>query len=122
MSDVIELRGLRLRAIVGVLAHEREYEQPLVLDLDLERSFDEAARRDDVAATTNYAAVLELVERVVAEGRFALLETLARRVAHAVLESDDGIVTVSVRVHKVRPPVVQDLASAGVSCTVSRSP
>ncbi len=122
MSDVIELRGLRLRAIVGVLAHERECEQPLVLDLDLERPFGEASRRDDVAATTNYADVLALVERVVIEGRFALLETLARRVAEAVLAADAMIVAVSVRVHKVRPPVPQDLVSAGVSCTVSREP
>lgn len=122
MSDLIELRGLRLRAIVGVLDHERECEQPLVLDLDLERSFEGAAQRDDVAATTNYADVLDLVERVVVEGRFALLETLARRVAQAVLAIDEEIVAVNVRVHKVRPPVSQDLVSAGVSCTVSRLP
>ena len=63
MSDVIELRELRVSAIVGVLAHEREREQPLEIDIDVERSFEEAALHDDLAATTDYAAVLRVATR-----------------------------------------------------------
>ena len=120
MSDVIELRGLRVSAVVGVLPEEREREQPLVLDLDLDRPFREAALADDLDATTNYAQVLALVESVVVEGRFLLLETLAHRVAQVVLSVDEAIVSVMVRVHKVRPPVSQDVASVGVSCRLLR--
>jgi dihydroneopterin aldolase len=122
MSDVIELRALRVMAIVGVLPEEREREQPLVIDLDLERPFREAAVSDDVVATTNYADVLALAEGVVVEGHFLLLETLAHRVAQAVLSFDVSIESVHVRVRKVRPPVTQDVGSVGVSCTLRREP
>ncbi|HEY5304076.1 MAG TPA: dihydroneopterin aldolase [Acidimicrobiales bacterium] len=120
MSDVIEIRGLRVTAVVGVLPEERERTQPLVFDLDLVRPFRDAATSDDVGATTNYADVLGLVERVAVEGKFLLLETLAHRAAQAVLDVDTLIQSVRVRVHKVRPPVPQDVDTVGVSCTLSR--
>ena len=120
MSDLIELRKLRCSAVVGVLAEERERAQPLVFDIDLARSFDEAAARDDVGATTNYASVLALVVQVATDGRFKLLETLARRVANVVLALDDALTSVTVAVRKVRPPVPEDVASVGVRCSLQR--
>lgn len=120
MSDVIELRGLRVRAIVGVLPEEREREQPLEIDLDLGRPLHHAAAADDLLATTNYAEVLALGERVAVEGHFLLLETLAHRLAQAVLDFDPAIESVMVRVRKLRPPVPHDVASVGVSCTLRR--
>ncbi len=120
MNDVIELRDLRCRAIVGVLAEERDRAQPLVFDLDLVRPFEEAAINDDIAETTNYADVLGLTVRTATEGRYLLLETLAYRVAYEVLALDAEISSVTVAVRKVRPPVVEDVASVGVRCTVHR--
>ena len=121
MNDVIELRELRCSAVVGVLAEERDRAQPLSFDLDLVRPFAEAAINDDIAETTNYADVLTLTTRVATEGRYLLLETLAYRVAYEILESDAEIDSVTVAVRKLRPPVVEDVASVGVRCTVHRS-
>ena len=121
MNDVIELRELRCSAIVGVLAEERERAQPLLFDLDLARPFAEAAINDDIGETTNYADVLSLTTRIATEGRYLLLETLAYRVAYEILESDAEIESVTVAVRKLRPPVVEDVASVGVRCTVHRS-
>ena len=120
MNDVIELRTLRCSAVVGVLAEERHRAQPLVFDLDLERSFEVAALNDDLTETTNYADVLALTTRVAREGQFLLLETLAYRVAYEILALDDQIESVTVSVRKTRPPVVEDVASVGVRCSVLR--
>ena len=121
MNDVIELRELRCSAVVGVLAEERDRAQPLVFDLDLVRPFEEAAISDDIAETTNYADVLALTTRVATEGRYLLVETLAYRVAYEILALDADIESVTVAVRKIRPPVVEDVASVGVRCTVHRS-
>jgi FolB domain-containing protein len=121
VSDLIELRELRCSAVVGVLAEERERAQPLVMDLDIERPFEEAAMNDDIAATTNYADILSLASNVATVGRFLLLETLAQRIALEVLAYDKEIISVTVAVRKVRPPVLEDVASVGVRCTVLRS-
>ena len=120
MSDVIELRGLRVSAIVGVLAEERHRAQPLEFDLDVERSFDGAAMDDDIAETTDYAAVVATTVAVARSGGFLLLETLAYRVALDVLALDGAIDAVVVAVRKLHPPVPEDLASAGVRCRVER--
>jgi len=120
VSDVIEIRDLRLSAIVGVLSEERERSQPLAIDLDLYRPFEAAAMNDDLAETTNYAAVISLTSKVVTEGQFLLLETLAYRVAYEILALDPEIARVSVAARKLRPPVAEDVATVGVRCTLER--
>lgn len=120
MSDVIELRGLRFDAVVGVLAEERTRPQPLEVDVDVVRDLTAAALGDDLAATTDYAAVASLVERVAVEGEFLLMETLAYHVAREVLALDGRVDSVTVAARKLRPPLTGEVASAGVRLTVSR--
>jgi len=121
VSDVIELRDVRFRAIVGVLETERHTPQLLSLDLDLERSFAAAIVSDDVADTTNYAEVLTLAVTVATEGAFFLLESLAGAVATAALNYDDALSAVEVAVRKLEPPVAEDVASVGVRLRRSRA-
>ena len=121
MSDIIELRGLRVDAIVGVLAEERVRAQPLLIDIDLERPFRDAADSDDLGATTNYAEVLSLAQRVASQGRYMLLETLATRLARKLLALDTGIKAVTVAARKLDPPVPEDVDSVGVRTTVRRA-
>jgi dihydroneopterin aldolase len=120
VSDVIELRELRVSAVVGVLSEERDRPQPLAFDIDIERPMEVAAMNDDLGETTNYAELLSITTTVARDGAFLLLETLAYRVARELLAFDDGIVAVTVAVRKLHPPVVEDVATVGVRCTVSR--
>ncbi len=120
MSDVIEIRGLRVSAVVGVLREERDRPQPLTMDIDIERPFEEAAINDDVGETTDYSRVLSVALAVAREGRFLLLETLAYRVAHEIVALDPAVTRVNVAVRKLRPPVPEDVDTVGVRTTVSR--
>ncbi len=120
MSDVIELRELRVSAVVGVMSVERGRAQPLTFDIDIERPFEAAATSDDLTKTTNYAAVLTMTAKVAHDGAFLLLETLAYRVAREILAFDVAITSVTVAVRKLHPPVAEDVATVGVRCTVSR--
>lgn len=113
MTDCIELRGLRLRAVVGVLPEERERVQPLEIDLDLHVDIQAAARSDDLADTVDYGAVCAEVEALCESLHPELLEVLADRIAAVVL-ARAGVVAVDVAVRKLRPPVPQDLATCGV--------
>lgn len=120
MSDVIEIRDVRCDVVVGVLADERLATQPISFDVDFRRSFDRAVTSDDVLHTTNYADVITLTNRIAVEGKFQLLETLARTVAAAILDYDPAITRVTVAVKKIRPPVNEHVASVGVRCTLKR--
>ncbi len=121
MSDVIEIRGLRVLAIVGALSEERTRVQPLDIDLDLERSFSRAAEGDDLSATTNYAEVVSTVAALVRTGQFVLLETLAHRVATRVLDANPELEAVTVAVRKLHPPLDEDVSTVGVRCRRKRS-
>jgi len=113
-SDRIELRGLRLSAIVGVLPEERDRAQPIEIDLDIDVDLTAAGESDALDDTVDYGAVCDLIEAVVAGDQPLLLERLADRIAAGVLGADGRIDAVEVAVRKLRPPVAQDLATSGV--------
>jgi 7,8-dihydroneopterin aldolase/epimerase/oxygenase len=119
-DDRIELRGLRLLGICGVLPEERDRAQPLEVDLDVHVDLARAGVSDDLADTIDYGAVCSRVEMTVTGSRVDLLEHLAERVATVVLALDDRIAAVTVGVRKLRPPVPQDLATSGVCITRQR--
>ena len=116
-TDVIELRGLRLRAIVGVLEWERRVAQPLELDLDVVLDLTAAGASDDLTDTVDYGQLCQVAEAAVVEGRFLLLEALVEQVAQALLAVDARIEAVTVAARKLEPPVAQQLATSGVRVT-----
>ncbi len=120
-DDVIELRGLRVAGIVGVLEHERTQPQPLDLDLDIGLDLGPAGNSDNLTDTVDYGALCAAAETVVTSTSFALLEALAQRIAVTVLAVDARITSVTVWVRKVRPPVAQHLATSGVRVTRIRT-
>ena len=121
VPDRIELRGLRLVAVVGVLPEERTRAQPLEVDLDLWADLSAAGRTDMLDRTIDYGAVSDVVAATVESARPGLLERLAELVAEAVLDADARIEAVTVAVRKLRPPVEHDLHSAGVRISRHRA-
>lgn len=111
--DTIELRGLRVSGICGVLPEEQVRPQPLEIDLDIAVDLREAGSHDDLERTVDYGAVAAEVERIVTSSRFALLEALAASIAESVL-SHELVQGVTVAVRKLRPPVAQQLSTSGV--------
>lgn len=113
-GDRIELRGLRLVGIVGVLPEERTRAQPLELDVDLLVDTAAAGASDALEDTVDYGAVCDVLAAVVAELQPQLLERLAVVAAETVLASDGRIAAVELSVRKLRPPVPHALAGSGV--------
>jgi len=113
-TDFIQLRGLRVVGICGVLPEERERPQPFEVDLDIEADLSAAGASDALDDTLDYGALAEAVAAIVQESACQLLERLAELIASAVL-ADPRATAVTVTVRKLRPPVPIDLATAGVT-------
>jgi len=118
--DRIELRGLRALGLCGLLPEELTRAQPLEVDLDVMADLSRPGETDDVDDTIDYGALCALVERIVNEERFDLLEALARRLAEALM-ADVRVQAVTVAVRKLRPPVPQHLDTCGVRITRTRA-
>lgn len=119
MTDRIELRGLVASGYCGALPEEQQRPQPLEVDIDLHLDLAAATQSDALTDTVDYGALCAMVERVIVTERFTLLERLAERVAEVSL-ADDRATAVSVTVRKLRPPVSQQLLTAGVHLERSR--
>ena len=120
-GDVIELRGLRLAGVVGVLPHEQAQAQPLEVDLDLHLDLAPAGRSDALDDTADYGALCDGRRAGGHDARATrLLEALAEHLATAVLDADARIDEVTVSVRKLRPPVAQQLSTSGVRITRGR--
>ncbi|MEO7555603.1 MAG: dihydroneopterin aldolase [Acidimicrobiales bacterium] len=120
MADRIELRGLVASGRCGMLPEELARAQPIEVDLNVVVDLAPPGRSDELVDTVDYGAICGVVERIITAERFALLERLAERIAEVVL-GDDAVLAVEVVVRKLRPPVAQQLATAGVRITRSRA-
>lgn len=78
------------------------------MDVELVVEMDRPARSDKLKDTVNYTEVYRTVEELVAQNRFALLETIAVRLADQILTRFKPE-EVIVRVRKKIPPVPGNL-------------
>ena len=116
--DRIELRGIRAVGSHGLLPEEQQRAQPFLVDLDLLADLRPAGQSDALEDTVDYGAVVSAVIDEVAGPRAALLERLAERIAIRVLRTAGSRArSVTVTLHKLRPPVPVDMVSAGVRIT-----
>jgi 7,8-dihydroneopterin aldolase/epimerase/oxygenase len=120
VNDWIEVRGLRVVAICGVLDEERTRAQPLQVDLDVEVYANAAATSDDVADTADYGALCDAAVTALTRAQPRLLEAACEVVGRAVLDADATVLAVTVAVAKLRPPVAHDVASVAVRRRVER--
>jgi len=94
------IRGLELLCVVGVEDWERRMAQRVVVDIELRGDFRAAAESDGLEDAVDYRKPCLRAAEVVASGEYRLVETLADRVARAVLGLDDRVEEVSVSVFK----------------------
>jgi dihydroneopterin aldolase len=100
MTDTVWLRGVECRARVGVPAAERARRQKILVDVGLECDVRACAERDDFRLAVDYQAVEKLVRAEAETGERALIETLAERLAAAVLRTQPSVAATIIRVRK----------------------
>jgi dihydroneopterin aldolase/2-amino-4-hydroxy-6-hydroxymethyldihydropteridine diphosphokinase len=102
--DQVRLTGVTATGHHGVFAHERQDGQEFRADVVLHLDTRPAAAGDDLGATVSYADVAEDVHAVLAGSPADLVETVAERIAAAVL-AYPAVAAVDVRVHKPQAPI-----------------
>jgi 7,8-dihydroneopterin aldolase/epimerase/oxygenase len=117
--DEIIVKGLRAYGKHGVLPEEKEREQEFVVDVVLQCDTGPAAAADDLGLTVNYAALSESVARIVEDGSYDLVETLAEKIAAEAL-SLEGAALVTVTVRKPDAPLEVSVDWVGVKITRAR--
>jgi 7,8-dihydroneopterin aldolase/epimerase/oxygenase len=81
----ILITGIPLRCHLGITAGERQLDQPISVDVQLDINLTQAAASDNLADTVDYSAVRAALEQVAGAKHYDLVEHLASRMIDAVL-------------------------------------
>ena len=115
MADLIQIKGLHLRTMIGVGKEERRDRQDVMIDIDLHADMRAAGRSDDIRDSVDYRALTKRIIALVESSKFYLVEKLAAEIASLCLEDK--------RVERARVAVEKPLAlrfARSVGVTVER--
>jgi 7,8-dihydroneopterin aldolase/epimerase/oxygenase len=118
-EDRILLEGMVFHGRHGTLPAERELGQPFVVDVELRLDLRAAGLADDLTRTVDYSEVHRRAKEIVEGPPVGLTETVAERIAAAVLEEHPPVEAVRVKVGK--PNVrLGDTVLAGSAVEITR--
>jgi 7,8-dihydroneopterin aldolase/epimerase/oxygenase len=118
MSDLIEVKGIKVFGYHGVFESEKISGQDFYVDLTLELDLTKATSSDDVSDTVSYAELIDLVVSEVTGDRAALIERLAGRIGDKIRHNYPQVASACVTVHKPQAPVGAEVAD--ISVTIKR--
>ena len=87
--DIVYIRELEVRTIIGIYDWEREQRQVVSLDLEMAADIASAAETDSIEQALDYKSVAKRLIDFIENSEFFLVETLAERVANIVLQEFD---------------------------------
>ena len=105
IMDVIEVKGLKVRAFHGVMKEEQIDGQDFYLDIKLYYDITNASHMDDLDEAVDYAACSHLAAEAFAEETFHLIEAAAEHVARRLLYHFARIRRLELTVHKPQAPI-----------------
>ncbi len=103
--DKIKLKDLAFYAYHGVLAEEKKIGQKFIIDVEILADLRKAGISDEVSDTINYAQVYGIIENIVVNKRFNLLEALAESIANSILDKYPMIKEVNIGIKKPEAPI-----------------
>ena len=83
--DIVYVRGLEVKTVIGIYDWEREIKQPITVDLDMARDNSRAALTDDIADVLDYKVVCMRVAEFIEKSELKLLEKMAEDIATLVM-------------------------------------
>lgn len=115
------IEKLELHAYHGWHKHEGEFGQPYTINLELITDVARAADTDHLADALDYGAIVSVTKRIFTEKRHKLVESAAVALARGLLAEFPAVSEVCVHVMKLKPPIPERIAAAGVSLRLKRA-
>lgn len=116
--DKICIEELKIFAYHGVFEHENINGQNFFVNAVLYVDNEKAGISDSLDDSVDYSKVCSLIERVMTENTYKLIETAAQRIAEAILTEFKLVNSVDVEVRKPEAPI--DIEFGSVSVKIHR--
>ena len=99
MKDIIYIKDLRVKTIIGIFDWERKVKQEVSIDMEFPFDCKRAAKTDSIEDTVDYKTICKGVIKFVEESAFQLQESLAEGIASLVKDTY-GVESIKLRVSK----------------------
>jgi len=109
--DIVYIRELEIKTIIGIFDWEREQRQVVSLDLEMATDIRPAAAADDIEKTLDYKSVAKRIIDFVEKSEFFLVETMAEEIA-AIVRNEFDVPWLKLRLGK--PGAVTGSKDVGV--------
>lgn len=109
--DIVFIRDLKVKTVIGAFEWERSIRQTVVLDLEMAADITKAAATDQLEHALDYGAVSSRLTSFIEESSFRLVEALAESVANIVLK-EFGVTWLRLRISK--PAAIRNARDVGV--------
>ena len=118
-TERVFVENLGIHGFHGLIAEEKSLGQKFYADIECLVARDEAPS-DTMKDAVDYGKVCDLAHDISASGPFNLIETLAERIGHGVMETFPLVSKVRVRIRKPNAPIRHFLDHVGVEIELSR--
>ena len=110
--DAIIIEGLKVETVVGCFNWERQIIQPLMLDMTIQTSLEQASHSDELEHTLNYAEICEISANVIQAAQPKLIENAAKLVLNALFTTFPAVESIMITVRK--PAIIAQANSVGI--------
>ncbi|MEM9504742.1 MAG: dihydroneopterin aldolase [Cyanobacteria bacterium P01_E01_bin.43] len=119
--DTLYINDIRAYGYTGAFAEENVLGQWFRVDLALNLNLAQAGASDQLSDTYNYADAVQAIQQLIQQQPFHLIESVVSEIAKTVLQSDDRLAQVTVKLTKLTPPVPNFTGNVTVEITRDRS-
>ena len=119
--DTLYINDIRAYGYTGAFAEENVLGQRFRVDLALNLNLAQAGASDQLSDTYNYADAVQAIQQLIQQQPFHLIESIVSEIAKTVLQSDDRLAQVTVKLTKLTPPVPNFTGNVTVEITRDRS-
>lgn len=99
--EIIKIKNLRLRTIIGINDWEREKKQDIIVNIKIAADFKKASQSDDIKDSVDYKTITKRIIVEVEKTNFFLLEKLANFILELIMENKK-VISATVEVDKPR--------------------
>jgi len=110
--DAIIIEGLKVETVVGCFNWERQIIQPLMLDMTIQTSLEQAADSDELEHTLNYAEICEISATVIQQAQPKLIEHAAKLVINSLFTTFPALESIMIIIRK--PAIIAKANSVGI--------
>mgnify|MGYP001326881266 FL=1 len=99
MKDIIYIKDLRVKTIIGIFDWERKVKQEVSIDIEFTYDCKKAAANDSIEDSIDYKTISKAVIKFVEESSFQLQESLAEGIA-SLVKDQFKVESIKLRVSK----------------------